>query len=365
MLRSRALEITVEGCLASPLPAEHAPELARLLAAFLPGGAAARPGALVAAVARLAELLAADDARLDALGAAQRAVAALVCSLKSAAPAASGSGSNAASTPAQRLAALDAEMAKEQGFLSKASSQGVVTREHLASAARLVSLQQQKLDLLHGAPAAPGGGGAAEAARRAAAGAIAELRSVVEGHLELAQAQEAGGGSGAAAAAAAATARGDALAASLQREEAKLSEEAGRLAAEVRVWRLSVAVFLAVRTSISLFALGPICASYLTNLPASTKQRQIRSLEAQLTALRAQAADVDAQRARLRQRKQAGAAAAAAAANGGARANGGGSGGAAAPRGPPPSHYLEELAAADALLAVADPAGAAAASPEL
>jgi hypothetical protein len=119
MLRSRALEITMEGCLSSPLPADHVPELAKLLAAFLPRPAAAGP--LAAAVARLAALLADDVQSYDTLGAAQRAAATLVGSLKSERPPEPG----AAAAPLARLAKLDSDMAKEQGFLSKVSQGGV------------------------------------------------------------------------------------------------------------------------------------------------------------------------------------------------------------------------------------------------
>jgi hypothetical protein len=120
MLRSRALEITVESCLSSPPAAEHAADLQRLLAAFLPAPTAAAP--LVAAVSRLAALLADDASSFDTLGAAQRAVHALIGSLKAEEPAAAAAGGGGA---AARLAAVDRDMAKEQGFLTKVSQGGV------------------------------------------------------------------------------------------------------------------------------------------------------------------------------------------------------------------------------------------------
>jgi hypothetical protein len=132
VLRSRALEITVEGCLSSPLPADHATHLQQLLATFLPNPAGAP--ALAAAVARLAQLLSADAQAFDTLGAAQRAAYTLVSSLKAedaAAPAApaggkrGGGGAAGGSGPLGRLSAIDAEMAKLQGFLSKVSQGGV------------------------------------------------------------------------------------------------------------------------------------------------------------------------------------------------------------------------------------------------
>lgn len=299
VLRSRALEITVEGCLSSQLPPDHAPHLQQLLTTFLPRAADAP--ALANAIVRLAQLLAKDTQSYDTLGAAQRAAFTLVGSLKAeeAAPASSGKG--AGGTPLDRLGAIDAEMSKLQGFLSKVS-QGGVTKEHLNSARQLVNLQNEKLDLLHGAES--DGSEHMSAARRAAAQSLEELKAAISNHLHEAQAQEAGaqggGGKGA---------RGSALA-SLQREEAVLAAQANKLAAE------------------------------------------IRSLEAQLSALRAQAAEVEDQRQRLRQRQSV------------AREDVGGH---ARGKGPglDPSHYLEEIAAANALLVVADPLRAAAASPEL
>jgi hypothetical protein len=119
MLRSRALEITAEGCLSSPLPADQAADLQRLLTTFVPAPASAP--ALAAGVARLAALLADDLQSYDTLGAAQRAAAALVGALK----AEEGGRKGGGAAPAERLAAIDRDMAKEQGFLSKVSQGGV------------------------------------------------------------------------------------------------------------------------------------------------------------------------------------------------------------------------------------------------
>jgi hypothetical protein len=119
MLRSRALEITIEGCLSSPPPPDHVPELQRLLATFLPRAGPAP--ALAAAVSRLSQLLSDDLQSYDTLGAAQRAAATLVASLKAEKPQA-GPG---AADPLARLNKLESEMAKEQGFLSKVSQGGV------------------------------------------------------------------------------------------------------------------------------------------------------------------------------------------------------------------------------------------------
>lgn len=125
VLRSRALEITVEGCLSSPLPPEHASQLQQLLATFLPQPADAP--ALASAVARLAQLLAEDAQSFDTLGAAQRAAFTLVGSLKAeeGAGRSSSSGGAAGGSPVEQLSAIDLEMSKLQGFLSKVSQGGV------------------------------------------------------------------------------------------------------------------------------------------------------------------------------------------------------------------------------------------------
>lgn len=121
VLRSRALEITVEGCLASPLTPDHASNLQQLLATFLPRPADA--AAVAAAVARLAQLLAQDTQSFDTVGAAQRAAFQLVGSLK--ADDGAGAGAAGGAAPLKRLGAIEAEMAKLQGFLSKVSQGGV------------------------------------------------------------------------------------------------------------------------------------------------------------------------------------------------------------------------------------------------
>ena len=110
VLRSRALEITVEGCLTSPLTPDHASHLQQLLATFLPRPADAP--ALAAAVARLAQLLAQDTQSFDTVGAADAASA-------------GAAGGRGGAAPLQRLGAIESEMSKLQGFLSKVSQGGV------------------------------------------------------------------------------------------------------------------------------------------------------------------------------------------------------------------------------------------------
>jgi hypothetical protein len=98
VLRSRALEIAVEGCITSPLKSDEAAGLQQLLAAFIPR---VDPAALASAIARLSELLAEDAQSFDTVGAAQRAAHTVISSLKA------GKGDEgAAAAPAARPASL-------------------------------------------------------------------------------------------------------------------------------------------------------------------------------------------------------------------------------------------------------------------
>lgn len=81
MLRSRALEIAVEGCIASPLSPDETHSLQQLLSTFLPR---ADTSSLAAAIGRLSELLAEDTQSFDTVGAAQRAVHNVISTLKTA-----------------------------------------------------------------------------------------------------------------------------------------------------------------------------------------------------------------------------------------------------------------------------------------
>eukprot|EP00882_Tetradesmus_deserticola_P004768 GHRQ01005024.1.p1 GENE.GHRQ01005024.1~~GHRQ01005024.1.p1 ORF type:complete len:254 (+),score=80.81 GHRQ01005024.1:75-764(+) len=79
LLRSRALEITVESCVTSPLTTEQTHNLQQLVSTFIPRVDAA---ALASSIARLAELLAEDSQSFDTTGAAQRAVHNVIGTLK-------------------------------------------------------------------------------------------------------------------------------------------------------------------------------------------------------------------------------------------------------------------------------------------
>lgn len=79
MLRSRALEITVESCITSPLTPEQTNNLQQLLSTFIPR---VDPAALASSIGRLSELLAEDTQSFDTTGAAQRAVHNVIGTLK-------------------------------------------------------------------------------------------------------------------------------------------------------------------------------------------------------------------------------------------------------------------------------------------
>jgi hypothetical protein len=81
VLRSRALEIAAEGCIASPLSSDETHSLQQLLSTFLPR---TDTSALAAAISRLSELLAEDSQSFDTVGAAQRAVHNVISTLKAA-----------------------------------------------------------------------------------------------------------------------------------------------------------------------------------------------------------------------------------------------------------------------------------------
>ena len=125
LLRSRALELTLDGCLSEPLDPHQEGELGQLLSAFLPGA----PGAPVAAaVARLAALLAEDAHSYDTQSAAQRAVQDVVAALKAAAAGGGGGAARAGQGGVLeawtgRLATLDKEMGRAAASLSAMEQQ--------------------------------------------------------------------------------------------------------------------------------------------------------------------------------------------------------------------------------------------------
>ena len=126
ILRSRALEITVEGCVSSQLTPERQATLAQLLAAFLPIDANTID-ALAGSIVRLSGLLA--DETPDTVIAAQRAINNTIAALKSA-----GEGSQADASPIgawlNRVSNIDKEIARQQGMLQKlvVTNKGSITK---------------------------------------------------------------------------------------------------------------------------------------------------------------------------------------------------------------------------------------------
>lgn len=124
MLRSRALELTLQSCLAQPLAEGQEADLQQLLATFLPGAPSAQ---LASAVARLGVLLAADAHSFDSAGAAQRALLAVVGALKAAPKAGAGGASAKGSVLSEwtgKLEAVDDQLAAKNTALVKLAQAG-------------------------------------------------------------------------------------------------------------------------------------------------------------------------------------------------------------------------------------------------
>jgi hypothetical protein len=121
VLKSRGLEITIEGCLSSPLPADNVGNLAQLLSTFLP---AADPSDVASAIWQLSELVAADTQAYDVMGAAQRAVNSMVSALKSVKAGTHDDAGSRMDSFYKRLDSMDKEIQKQQGFLQKMAQTG-------------------------------------------------------------------------------------------------------------------------------------------------------------------------------------------------------------------------------------------------
>ncbi|KAF6266460.1 hypothetical protein COO60DRAFT_454490 [Scenedesmus sp. NREL 46B-D3] len=313
LLRSRALEITVESCVTSPLTMEQMHNLQQLVSTFIPRVDAA---ALASSIARLAELLSEDTQSFDTTGAAQRAVHNVIGTLKNRDEA------QAVAKPVSlqdRLSVIEREASKQHGFLasveklvadpSKARTAGQgsgISKQHVDSARELVKLYGQKFDLLQPDSAAAATAGSASEPSQATIKALEELKGVISNHLQDARSIE---DTVKGAAVSKEAQRAQAVAA-LRREEAVLSQQ----------------------------------ASDITS--------QVRALESQLAQLRGQAAEVEDKRVRLQQRQAA--ALEALGATTGRKMSGLSA-----------QHYHEELAATQQLLALVDPSRAAAPSSQL
>jgi hypothetical protein len=126
LLRSKALETSVESSIVSNLGHEHHEALSSVLATFL---SASNPQMLASQLVRLSSLL--SDEAPDTIGAAQRAVRSVVVALKAPADSpSSGGDTSALSGWVSRVGAVDKDISKQQGLLQKlaSSSAGVVTK---------------------------------------------------------------------------------------------------------------------------------------------------------------------------------------------------------------------------------------------
>ncbi|KAG1677829.1 hypothetical protein FOA52_008593 [Chlamydomonas sp. UWO 241] len=247
LLRSNALEITIEGCLVSGLSHQHHEHLSSMLSCLLPG---ASSQALASALVRLSVLVA--DEAPDTLGAAQRAARSVITALKNK------SGDHAVASGEEswvdRVEGAEKGIMKQQGMLQKmaASSGGIVSKEQLVCAKAIYKMSGDKFDMLLQTPSSRSGGdGAADKV-------IAELKAVIGGHLREAAALEDGANVKAISAEAQ---RVQALSA-YRREESLVTAEVAEVAA------------------------------------------QVRTLEAQLRALKSRQAELEDKRAQLQQRSR-------------------------------------------------------------
>lgn len=127
MLRSQALELTLDSCLSDPLQQGQDADLARLLVAFLPGAPAAQ---VAAATVRLAALLSEDPHSYDTGAVAHQALRDVVTSLKAAATAAPSAGGGRArgggilEAWTSRLTAIDRDLARASSSSGALGQQG-------------------------------------------------------------------------------------------------------------------------------------------------------------------------------------------------------------------------------------------------
>ncbi|GIL55905.1 hypothetical protein Vafri_11333 [Volvox africanus] len=307
ILRCNALEICAESCISTPLHADKESILAQMFSSFLPSENGAC-NTLASILLRLSNSLSQDA--LDTVGAAQRAVSSLVQALKSAAE--QGEAEVEAANPVaawlSRVSALDKEISRQQAHLQGlgAANKNVMTRETGNTARQLVKLYEEKFDLLQpeAIPTVKPPSGALGACLRS----IDELKAVIGAHLKEAESKALGTASVDASSRAAQIA-------SYKREEEILATHAAQVAT------------------------------------------QIRTLEAQLQSLHAQASEIEDKRAALAARQR----------TVWENGNGAGSKGGRAQAGPAalsPAHYRDALGLADALAGLADPRRLAAASPD-
>lgn len=135
VVRSKGLEISLEGCLASGLTQDKEPVLSQLLSTFLPADRASLAPALASTLVRLSTLFTLESP--DTLSTAQRAVFAAIAALKvplsgsnDGGAAAVGPGGGSSAAWLARVSAVDKEMARLNVAAQKLqqSASGGVTR---------------------------------------------------------------------------------------------------------------------------------------------------------------------------------------------------------------------------------------------
>ena len=187
LLRSRALEISVEGCVWTPAPPGGEVLLADVLRAFLdPGLSPGVPSLLASKVTELSGVLAQETQA--ARSAATAALAALVSALKApherpgagvspSKPHSSSSSKQMAPAEATAaLAAVDSELAAQQAALARA----VTARDRAQAAKRVLSLSDRRLELVTGADGSSAmAGGTNAAAVQAAIRDLSAWTSVI------------------------------------------------------------------------------------------------------------------------------------------------------------------------------------------
>lgn len=251
LLQSRALEISIEGCMVTGIGQQNEPVLQQLLSAFFPSVDGKTCQIIANTLSRLATLLA-DDAP-DTVGSAQRAVHSVIGSLKSKGSATASTEANPVGSWESKIASVEQEILRQQKTLQQLAktNSGAVSNVNLAR--DIVKLHQERYDLLQpeNMPRPKGASAVSDAALKS----LRELQAVVSSHLLDAERPEVPSkGKG-----------GDKqkqASEAVKREEAVLLQQANELA------------------------------------------NQIRSLEAQLRSLRAQQSEVEEKRTRIAQQQR-------------------------------------------------------------
>ncbi len=184
LLRSRALEISVEGCVWTPAPPGGEVLLADVLRAFLDPGLPPSVAPLLSSkVTELSGVLAHESQATRS--AATAALAALVAALKAPheRPAASASSKPqnskqmAPAETAAALAAVDSELTAQQAALARATN----ARDRAQTAKRVLALADRRLELVAGADGGATAGGRNAAAMQAAVRDLSAWTGLVGG----------------------------------------------------------------------------------------------------------------------------------------------------------------------------------------